>query len=278
MIVATIARDTADSPNMQANDAAILEQIAVELRAAGAEAIATEGTVQHQEVDIICHMSRSKNTLGILQEAERKGTTVINSPGAVQNCSRSSFMHILEKAAIPQPVFKLITKEDEFEGLPYPAWIKHSEGWSRHKDDVCFANTPQDAVKAFRAMQERGIGSCIHCGHIPGDIIKFYGVGRRYFHYSYPDPEKSKFGLERINGKTEHHPFDSERLKELVFSAAEAIGLDIYGGDCIVNSKGEIFIIDFNDFPSFSAVRNEAAKEIAAYILDYKKEKDERRR
>lgn len=278
MTVATIARDTADSPNMQANDAAILEQIAVELRAAGAEAIAMGSSVQQQEVDIICHMSRSKNTLGILKEAERKGITVINSPGAVQNCSRSRFMHILEKAGIPQPVFKLITKEDEFEGLPYPAWIKHSEGWSRHKNDVCFANTPQDAVKAFRAMQERGIGSCIHCGHIPGDIIKFYGVGRRYFHYSYPDPEKSKFGLERINGKTEHHPFDNERLKEIVFSAAEAIGLDIYGGDCIVNSKGEIFIIDFNDFPSFSAVRNEAAKEIAAYILNYKKEKDERRR
>lgn len=277
MIVATIARDTADSPNMQANDAAILEQIAVELRTAGAEAISMGSTVQQRDVDIICHMSRYKETLEFLLEAERQGTTVINSPGAVHNCSRSSFMQILEKAAIPQPPFKQITKEKELNELPYPAWIKHSEGWSRHKDDVCFADTPQDAVRAFRAMQERGIDSCIHCGHIPGDIIKFYGVGRRYFHYCYPDPEKSKFGLERINGKTEHHPFDSERLKEFVFSAAEAIGLDIYGGDCIVNSNGEIFIIDFNDFPSFSAVRNEAAKEIATYILNYKKEKDERR-
>lgn len=277
MIVATIARDTADSPNMQANDAAILEQIAVELRAAGAEAISMGSTVQQRDVDIICHMSRNKETLEFLLEAERQGTTVINSPCAVQNCSRSSFMQILEKAAIPQPPFKQITKEKELNELPYPAWIKHSEGWSRHKDDVCFANTPQDAVRAFRAMQERGIDCCIHCGHIPGDIIKFYGIGRRYFHYCYPDPEKSKFGLERINGKAEHHPFDDERLKELAFTAAEAIGLDIYGGDCIVNSNGEIFIIDFNDFPSFSAVRNEAAKEIATYILNYKKEKDERR-
>ena len=277
MTVATIARDTADSPNMQANDAAILEQIAVELRATGAEAIAMGSCVQQRDVDIICHMSRNKKMLEFLQEAERKGTTVINSPGAVQNCSRSRFMHILGKAAIPQPPFKQITKEEELKELPYPAWIKHSEGWSRHKDDVCFAGTPQDAVRAFRAMQARGIGGCIHCGHVTGDIIKFYGVGRRYFHYSYPDPEKSKFGLERINGKAEHHPFDNERLKELAFSAAEAIGLDIYGGDCIVNSKGEIFIIDLNDFPSFSAVRNEAAKEIAAYIMNYKKEKDERR-
>ena len=59
MIVATIARDTADSPNMQANDAAILEQIAVELRATGAETIATEDTVQLRDADIICHMSRN---------------------------------------------------------------------------------------------------------------------------------------------------------------------------------------------------------------------------
>jgi glutathione synthase/RimK-type ligase-like ATP-grasp enzyme len=268
MIVATIARDTADSPNMQANDAAILEQIAVELRATDAETIATEDTVQLRDVDIICHMSRNKKTLEFLQEAEREGTTVINSPGAVQNCSRSRFMHILEKAAIPQPPFKQITKEDEFEELPYPAWIKHSEGWSRHKDDVCFANTPQDAVKAFRAMQERGIGGCIHCGHVTGDIIKFYGVGRRYFHYSYPDPEKSKFGLEKINGAPHRYPFSLDEMKRTVFSAAESIGLEIYGGDCIVCEDGAIYIIDMNDFPSFSAIRDEAAGEIAEYIIN----------
>jgi hypothetical protein len=107
-------------------------------------------------------------------------------------------------------------------------------------------------------------------GYMPkaGDIIKFYGVGNRYFHYSYPDPEKSKFGLERINGKAQHHPFDLERLKETIFKAAETLEIDIYGGDCIVNAQGEFFIIDFNDFPSFSAVRNEAAKEISAHIME----------
>lgn len=268
MIVATIARDTADSPNMQANDAAILEQIAVELRATGAETIATEDTVQLRDADIICHMSRSKKTLEVLQEAERQGIAVINSPGAVHNCSRSSFMEILGKAAIPQPPFKQITKEEELEGLPYPAWIKHSEGWSRHKDDVCFADTPQDAVRAFRAMQARGIGGCIHCGHVTGDIIKFYGVGRRYFHYSYPDPEKSKFGLEKINGAPHRYPFSLDEMKRTVFSAAESIGLEIYGGDCIVCEDGAIYIIDMNDFPSFSAIRDEAAGEIAEYIIN----------
>jgi glutathione synthase/RimK-type ligase-like ATP-grasp enzyme len=67
-------------------------------------------------------------------------------------------------------------------------------------------------------------------------------------------------------------------MKEIVHSAAKATGLEIYGGDCIVDSKGGIFIIDLNDFPSFTAVRHEAAERIAQYIMNIKnKRKDDRR-
>ena len=268
MRIATIRRDVADSPNMVANDAAILELVADELRAAGAEVIVTEDGALPTGVDIILHMSRNAEVLERLRNAEERGIKVINSTGAIGNCSRSRFMQILEDARIPQPQFNIITDETGFAPLTYPAWIKRSKGWSTHKDDVCFAKDAQEAIEAFRAMRERGIDACIHSRHIEGDIIKFYGVGNRYFHHSYPDPEKSKFGLERINGKAQHHPFDLERLKETIFKAAETLEIDIYGGDCIVNAQGEFFIIDFNDFPSFSAVRNEAAKEIAAHIME----------
>ena len=268
MRIATIRRDVADSPNMVANDAAILELVADELRAAGAEVIVTEDGALPTGVDIILHMSRNAEVLERLRNAEERGIKVINSTGAIGNCSRSRFMQILEDARIPQPQFNIITDETGFAPLTYPAWIKRSKGWSTHKDDVCFAKDVQEAIEAFRAMRERGIDACIHSRHIEGDIIKFYGVGNRYFHHSYPDPEKSKFGLERINGKAQHHPFDLERLKETIFKAAETLEIDIYGGDCIVNAQGEFFIIDFNDFPSFSAVRNEVAKEIAAHIME----------
>lgn len=268
MRIATIRRDVADSPNMVANDAAILEMVADELRVAGAEIIATEDGALPTGVDIILHMSRNAEVLERLRNAEERGIKVINSTGAIGNCSRSRFMQILEDARIPQPQFNIITDETGLAPLTYPAWIKRSKGWSTHKDDVCFAKDAQEAIEAFRAMRERGIDACIHSRHIEGDIIKFYGVGNRYFHHSYPDPEKSKFGLERINGKAQYHPFDLERLKETIFKAAETLEIDIYGGDCIVNAQGEFFIIDFNDFPSFSAVRNEAAKEIAAHIME----------
>ena len=60
-------------------------------------------------------------------------------------------------------------------------------------------------------------------------------------------------------------------MRNIVTSAAKATGVEIFGGDCIVNDRGEIFLIDLNDFPSFTAVRNEAAKEIAKYIVNKSK-------
>ena len=119
-------------------------------------------------------------------------------------------------------------------------------------------------------MRKRGISSFVYTSHSKGDIIKFYGVGDSYFTYSYPNAEKTKFGLEKINGETKHYPFDVDKMRKMVFDAAKAIGLSIYGGDCIVDANGLIDLIDINDFPSFSSVREEAAKEIARVIMNTK--------
>ena len=275
--ILTIPRDVSDSPNMAANDAAILECIAEELRSLGAEVVGYDGNMP-EGTDIVCHMSRTPAILQMLEKAESSGTRVINTPNAVNNCSRNSMIRAMEHTSVPQPAFKVVIEAEELEELPYPAWIKRGEGWSCHKDDVCYAADAGEARQAFERMQERGITNCIHCGHIEGDLIKFYAVGEDFFSYCYPDPEKSKFGLERINGAPSRYPFDLERMKEIVHSAAKATGLEIYGGDCIVDSKGGIFIIDLNDFPSFTAVRHEAAERIAQYIMNIKnKRKDDRR-
>jgi glutathione synthase/RimK-type ligase-like ATP-grasp enzyme len=84
--------------------------------------------------------------------------------------------------------------------------------------------------------------------------------------YCYPG--NGKFGKEKINGTPQHYRFDTHILKALAQKAAIAIGLDIYGGDAIITPQGEIFIIDINDFPSFSAIRDIAAKEIATLIMN----------
>ena len=44
---------------------------------------------------------------------------------------------------------------------------------------------------------------------------------------------------------------------------AQLVGIEVYGGDAIIDSEGRFYIIDFNDWPSFSRCRDEAAEAIA---------------
>jgi hypothetical protein len=51
-------------------------------------------------------------------------------------------------------------------------------------------------------------------------------------------------------------------MKKTVDCLATSIGVIVYGGDAIVRSDGSFVIIDFNDWPTFSPCREEAAKAI----------------
>ena len=55
---------------------------------------------------------------------------------------------------------------------------------------------------------------------------------------------------------------------------ARETGIVTYGGDAIVRADGSFCIIDFNDWPSFSRCRDEAADAIAAFVMrDYNRQK-----
>ena len=269
MKIITIARNPLNSPQMTENDAAILRAVEEELTTLGANIKRCEEDEEiATECDAILHMSRTATTLQHLKKCEAQGIIVLNTPEGVENCSRIKMVQTLERNRIKQPQYKIINSSDELTGITYPAWIKRGEGWSCHKEDVAYVKDTAEAIKAFAAIK----GEAVKCDHIAGDIIKFYGIGERFFRYSYPDVEKTKFGLERINGTPQKYPFKVEDLKETAFKAAEALGLSIFGGDAIITPEGEIYIIDLNDFPSFSAVRDEAAQAIYDLITTKTKE------
>ena len=56
------------------------------------------------------------------------------------------------------------------------------------------------------------------------------------------------------------------KLKADAEKTAKLIDIDIYGGDCIIREDGSYAIIDFNDWPSFSRCREEAADAMADVI------------
>lgn len=264
MKIATIARNATHSPHMVEQDTAILECVEEELRAQGYSVTRLDEKADFHGYNVICHMARSRDTLQKISMAEDKGCRAINSSASVKNCSRIEMMAILQRENIPQPQYMAVTDETLPQANEFPGWIKKGEGWSQQKNDVTYVTNAEEAKKAIEAID----GKAIYCKHIVGDVVKFYGVKDNYFAHSYPNPEKTKFGWERINGPAKHHPFSSEELRATAFAAAKAIGLDVFGGDCIVTANGDIYIIDINDFPSFSAVRKEAAVAIAKIIIE----------
>ena len=63
-------------------------------------------------------------------------------------------------------------------------------------------------------------------------------------------------------------PIDDARLNTLARQAREVLGLDIYGGDCLLTSDGMLYLIDINDGPSFRGCRSVAVAHIAQHILN----------
>ena len=264
--IVTIARNPIDSPNMTANDAAILERVTALLKEQGAEVVSIgKGQEIPHDTQVVCTMSRTANTIEQLKRAEEHGIIVINSTTAVENCSRTRFMEILRSKGIPQPAYSIAGSKDTAVNDCYPCWIKKADGWSNHKEDVCFAKNSAEANNAIEQMTRRGIKECIRMQHCEGDIVKFYGIADRLFHFTYP--QGGKFGHEEINGAPRHYAFDATALKVIAQRAAQAIGIEIYGGDAIITPQGDIFIIDMNDFPSFTAIRETATVEIAGLIM-----------
>ena len=272
MKIATIARDAEHSPQMQTNDAAILACVEKELAAAGHEVHRiSPAELSCNKYDIVVHMSRTTATLQLLEEAEARGCIVLNSPTAVRNCSRTTMVHILQENNIPQPPF---TTGSNLCLAQYPCWVKKGNGWSTADGDVTFAPDKENAAAAVERIKKKHCCDTVVCKHIAGDIVKFYGVGNTFFTHSYPQPGKTKFNLEAINGTPQHHPFDKESLARIASEAARALGLTIFGGDAIITPQGEIFIIDINDFPSFSAVREQAAAQIAKTVRNTKQKSE----
>ena len=281
--IAGIMRAGAYSPNHIGNDTAIFNAVAEHLRKRGcivnvySEEQLIAGNVTE---DIIINMCREQKSIALLQQMEDAGKIVINSGYGIENCTRERMTRILLGSNIPQPQSLMVnTNEMIIDSLEKggftQCWIKRGDFHAIHKEDVSFVRHPQEAQELLHEYFLRGIKRAVINKHIVGDLVKFYGVqGTPFFHWFYPyDLGHSKYGHEEINGKSQGIEFDIERMKHICQDAADVLDVKIYGGDCIISPDGEIYIIDFNDWPSFAPCRDEAAPHIAKSILSTIKER-----
>ncbi len=262
--ILAIRRAERYSPNSVEKDAAILDDVSQTLRSRGV----TVDVVSEEECrkDRFAHhnmymsMGRNPKTLEWLKERGRRGATVINSSESVSLCChRAKLNDALRQIGTPLP----------YDGMGEKGcWVKRGDGVAETKEDIRFAANASEMTEAMEAMKANGASSIVIQAHEDGDLVKFYGVtGADFFRTYYPgDDGMSKFGDEERNGKPQHYSYDAEALRSAVERAATITGTEVYGGDCIIRHDGSFCIIDFNDWPSFSRCRTEAAEVIAQIV------------
>jgi hypothetical protein len=64
------------------------------------------------------------------------------------------------------------------------------------------------------------------------------------------------------------HFFEVSHLREVVFGAAAALGLEIFGGDAVIQENGKAMIVDINAWPSYARYRDHAAQAIADHLAE----------
>lgn len=248
------------SPNSVEKDRAIMAAVSERLRQRGLQVVEKpEQAILDGAADAydgILSMGRFPETL---QWLTRQRCQTINHPEAVARCARSIVVRLAQQCGVP------VAPSDGPDGY----WLKRGDACAQEPGDVVYCANRAELEAQQTVFRQRGITDYVVSAHVAGDLLKFYGVrGTPFFRWFYPtDDGESKFGDEQRNGVARHYAFDEGRLLADVNRLADAVGLDVYGGDCIIRPDGTWCVIDFNDWPSFSRCREEAAEAIAGLVI-----------
>ena len=251
------------------NDTAILDATVGVLEADGWRATRTTELEVEQgrlpAAELYLNMCQGSLAAEQLMPLESDGIVVVNRPSSALNCHRYRLVRRLSDSTLPFPRTLILASSAP---LPPPAqlgalgrdhqrlWIKRGDVHAERPEDVV-ATTLDCLPEALRAFTGRGIPWVALQEHVPGPVVKFYGVtDGRFFNWYGAD---AGFAGERPQ-------VDENRLKALAFEAAAILGLEVFGGDVAFPEPDRPVLIDINDWPSFAPFREPAARAIAAYI------------
>ncbi len=249
--ILAVTREVRFSPGKVEDDRAILEAVAAELRASGVDVRVVDADrlpVPDLRPKLALAMCQSEEALAWLERIEAHAA-VVNSPAAIRNCYRIHMAPRLSAAGISQP--RWVEAGDRFPAeLGAKPWLKRGDVHAMEAGDVRRVSGAGEWSSALAELRERGIRSANVQEHVEGTVYKFYGVGGEFFR---------AFGLPEGRFAA---------AAALASAGARALALEVYGGDGVLAPDGSLRLIDFNDWPSFSRCRADAATAIARRTLE----------
>ena len=272
-----IRRARVFSPNSVERDALIAQAVAHELEARA------QCTVQLVCEEELCHMpppvgcagvfsmARGAGALQWLRGVQAQGVPVVNAPDAVAAATRRRIDSLSRVLGVPRPHCVAGGPETAAEDwcTGFPCWLKRDDGCAQQQADVVYCADGAALREALHHLRSQGVEHWVAEQHVAGDVLKFYGVLHTPFFYVAGGAlAYSKFGHEAINGAYQGYAYSASALERHARALAEALGIEVFGGDAVITPGGEALIIDFNDWPSFSSCRSQAAASIVSRIIN----------
>lgn len=257
--VLLIERAPRFSPNSVEKDRLILHAVGNLLQDnCAVEYVNEEALTMPLAADCILSMGRLPQTLAILTQKEREGIQVLNPASSLMKATRSYIDRTFRAQGLPLAPIK----------GDHGYWLKRGDASAQTRNDIQYAANETDCQRLLNDFHSRGIDDVVVTAHVIGDLVKFYGVaGTGFFRCFYPtDDGDTKFSDERINGEAQHFAFNISEAQAVAERMATLLQIPIYGGDLIVRADGTLAVIDFNDWPSYSRCRGEAAKAICQLV------------
>lgn len=263
-----VFRELQNSPGRESDDALILKAVLEQLEVLGVRTTAVTpedldaGAISGY--DLVIPMCESPARIARLDAEARKGGGAlwVNPPAAVLACYRTAMVpRLAAEPGVDQPASEVRPAAGGAGGppsfdAPHGWWAKRGDVHNTCDRDVVRVETWDRAPAVLADFASRGIRHWVLQAHVPGDLVKFYGVGPgRWLTWFYHDPVRAA-----------RTPFDLDALAEQAARGARALGLEVFGGDAIIRPDGSTCLIDLNSWPSFARVRNGAAVQISWHL------------
>lgn len=256
-----ILRDTAFSPFQHAeNDRLILELTQTALKKRG---FVTELIGESQVGEVPLHgaavfsMCQGPRANTWLEGLEDQGTLIVNSPRAVKNCYREHLYRPGSPWLAHFPKTQLVQTDGPLPELSFENggyWVKRGDVQAMQQGDVVRVTSRAELETVLADFRARSIATAALQDHIDGKVVKFYGVVNTTFFQCYAEKDKSESPPAVLAARP--------KLERIMRS----VGLDVYGGDVVIDQSGALWVIDVNDWPSFALFRTAAAEAIAQRI------------
>ncbi len=268
-------RQPSYSPDQhRTNDTAILDATVAHLERRGWHVTrAAEGDIADGDrvretldgADVVLNMCQGPGASERLLALERMGAALVNRPSSVLGCHRHRLVDAIatqpadHAVSFPRTMIVSTAPGAELNGFGRNGarvWVKRGDVHAERREDVV-AVQRHELRAAIGAFAARGIQRVALQEHVPGPVLKFYGVADgRFFRYYGADAGPA----------APPPPVDETRLRAVAFAAAARLGLDVFGGDIALSTPDNPVLIDLNDWPSFAPFRDDAARHIADYV------------